>query len=98
MTVARVVGNIWGTKKHPALNQSKLLLVQNMDVESGKVYGEVALAVDKSFDAGPGDTVLLMDEGGSARHILKDKTAPVRLIVCGIVDLVTVKEKTSKYH
>jgi ethanolamine utilization protein EutN len=98
MTVARVVGNVWATRKHGALKNMKLLLVQAMEGVSGKVAGETALAVDKKFGAGPGDTVLLMDEGNSARQILGDKTAPVRLIVCGIVDSVTAQMKTSKYH
>jgi len=98
MRVARVVGNIWATKKHRALESSKLLLVQTINALSGQIVGETTLAVDKKFGAGPGDTVLLVDEGSSARQILVDKTAPVRLIVCGIVDSVTVSKREVKYH
>ena len=98
MTVARVVGNVWATRKHEGLKNSKLLLVQPLDGLSGKLVGQPALAVDKKFGAGPGDTVLLIDEGGSARQILGDKMAPVRLIVCGVVDSVTVQKRTMKYH
>jgi len=98
MRVARVVGNVWATKKHRAFEGSKLLLVQTIDALSGQVVGEPTLAVDKKFGAGPGDTVLLVDEGSSARQILADKTAPVRLIICGIVDSVTVGKREAKYH
>lgn len=98
MTVARVVGNIWATKKHRSLENAKLLLVQPIEGMTGKLIGEPQLAVDKKFGSGPGDTVLVMDEGNSARQILNDKVAPVRLVVCGIVDSVTEGKKTAKYH
>ncbi|MBI2118730.1 MAG: EutN/CcmL family microcompartment protein [Elusimicrobia bacterium] len=98
MRVARVVGNIWATRKHEGLKNSKLLLVQPIERDSGKVMGEISLAIDKNFGAGPGDTVLLVDEGNSARQILNEKKAPVRLVICGIVDSLTVERKTVKYH
>ena len=98
MQVARVVGNVWATRKHESLKDAKLLLVQTLESPSGKISGEPALAVDKSFGAGPGDTVLLVDEGSSARQILKDALAPVRLAVCGIVDSVHAEGQDAKYH
>ena len=96
MKVARVVGNVWATRKHPGLEGAKLLLVRPL--EAGKPAGQVSMAVDRSFGAGPGDTVLLMDEGSSARQILKDAKAPVRLVICGIVDSVTTQGKDARYH
>jgi len=36
--------------------------------------------------AGAGETVLIIDEGNSARQIIGDKTAPLRSIIVGIVD------------
>lgn len=98
MKVARVVGNVWATRKHPGLDGAKLLLVRPMDAAAGKPMGEISLAVDRSFGAGPGDTVLIMDEGSSARQILKDPSAPVRLVICGIVDSVCTEGKEAKYH
>lgn len=97
MRVARVIGNVWGTKKHLALEGIKLLLVQTMEIDSGNVNGELSLAVDQSLGAGPGDTVLLVDEGSSARQILGKKSAPVRLAICGIVDQVCVNGKVKKF-
>lgn len=98
MIVARVVGNVWATRKHPGLENAKLLLVQAIEARSGQVTGEPALAVDLRFGAGPGDTVLLVDEGSSARQILDRKSAPVRLAVCGVVDSVSVGRETSRFH
>ena len=98
MKVARVVGNVWATRKHPALEGAKLLLVRPLDAAAGKPLGEISMAVDRSFDAGPGDAVLIMDEGSSARQVLKDPTAPVRLVICGIVDSVCSEGKEAKYH
>ena len=98
MQIARVVGNIWATRKHKGLKGSKLLLVQALEGSSGKIVGQPAMAVDKNFGAGPGNTVLLIDEGGSARQILEDASSPVRLVVCGIVDSVSLGGRTAKYH
>ncbi len=98
MIIGRVVGNVWATRKHAALDGFKLLLVQPLEVQSGGVAGEPALAVDARFGSGPGDTVLLMDEGSSARQIIRNPKSPVRLIVCGIVDSFTVGSKDFKYH
>ena len=74
------------------------MLVQPLESRSGKVTGEPVLAIDKKFGAGPGDTVLLLDEGGSARQVLEDPRAPVRLIVCGVVDSFSIGKKDFKFH
>lgn len=99
MFIAKVVGNVWATRKHKSLESTKLLLVRRIDGVSGKFLDEdIMLAVDKYIDAGIGNTVLVMDEGGSARQILNDKTAPVRTIICGVVDSVSSGGKTKKWH
>lgn len=48
------------------------------------------MALDKNIDAGVGDTVLMIDDGGSARLVLEDDMAPVRCVVIGLVDDVNV--------
>lgn len=99
MFIAKVVGNLWATRKHKSLEKIKLLLVRRINGLSGKFLDEdIMLAVDKYMDAGIGDAVLVMDEGNSARQILEDKVAPVRTIICGIVDTVFSKNKTKKWH
>jgi microcompartment protein CcmK/EutM len=89
MFIAKVLGNVWATRKHPGLQNSTLLIVKAVDVnDNNKLVGEATLAVDGGQGAGPGDTVLIVDEGGSARKILKNPKAPVRTVIAGIVDKV----------
>lgn len=88
MYIAEVVGNVWGTQKHPSLEGKTMLLVRAIDPVLDKPTGEVLMAVD-TVGAGPGSVVLVVDEGGSARQILKDPNAPVRTVICGIVDRVS---------
>lgn len=98
MFIAKVVGTVWATRKHKSLDSGKLLLVKKCDGLTGKFYDEEPLlAVDVNIDAGIGDIVLVMDEGNSARQIMNNKFAPVRTIVCGIVDIVTCFGKTKKW-
>lgn len=98
MIIARVVGTTWATRRHKSLESMKLLLVQAMDGITGKLHGPVMMAVDRFLGAGIGDVVLIMDEGNSARQILGESAAPIRTIVAGIIDEVTVGERSVKYH
>lgn len=87
MFLARVVGDVVATVKHPALEQRKLLLVQPLTGE-GVPTGRPTIAVD-SVDAGVGDHVLVVDEGNSAAQVLHRPRGPVRTVVVGVVDEVT---------
>ncbi|MBI4668066.1 MAG: EutN/CcmL family microcompartment protein [Elusimicrobia bacterium] len=77
MILGKVAGSIYGTIKHPFYNGKKLLIVDKPD--------GYLIAVD-SVGAGPGDTVLVIDEGNSARQVADDPKAPLRSIIVGIVD------------
>lgn len=92
MILAKVVGNVWSTKKDPTLVSWKLMLIKPLDPATGALTGKTALAVDGGFGAGIGDTVLVLDEGGGARMIMNSETAPVRTIICGVVDAVNIAE------
>ena len=89
MTLGRVVGTVVATVKHPVLEGHKLLLVQPVDAQ-GNPRGRSTLALDV-VQAGPGDMVLLLEEGNSSRMILGDSMAPVRSTIVGIVDAVTTE-------
>ena len=96
MFAAKVVGNVWATRKHKELCNYKLLLVKAMDPhDPRKLLGETTLALDGGFGAGPGDAVLVVDEGGSARKVLGNPKCPVRTVVCGILDRVLINGKTT---
>lgn len=97
MFVGEVVGNVWGVRKHKSLDGKRLLLVRPIDPQTEKPLGEAIMAVDGGVGAGPGSIVLVVDEGNSARMILKDKSAPVRTVICGIVDRVAMKGKDKRY-
>jgi len=94
MTLATVVANVVATEKHPHYRGRKILVVQPVDPE-GRPRGKSLLAVD-GVQAGIGDLVLVVDEGGSARSVIGDETAvTIRTAICGIVDRVDVAEDTA---
>jgi len=86
MKLARVAGTVVSTINVPVFDGRKLLLCDLLD-PSGTPAGGYLIAVD-TVGAGHGETVLLMDEGNSARQILGAPEAPVRTLVVGIVDHV----------
>ena len=92
MTLARVVANVVSTEKHPHYRGQKILVVQPVD-PAGKAKGKSLLAVD-GVQAGVGDLVLVVDEGGSARGVIKDESAvTIRTAICAIVDHVDIEDK-----
>jgi ethanolamine utilization protein EutN len=87
MRLCRVIGNVVATVKHPAYSGHKLLIVQPVEPD-GRDIGKSFLAVD-TVQAGPGDRVLVMSEGGGVRQILQQgDRVPIRSLVVGIVDEV----------
>ncbi|MGE5232978.1 MAG: EutN/CcmL family microcompartment protein [Acidobacteriota bacterium] len=86
MKIARVAGTVVSTIQHPAFDGRKLLLCDLLDA-NGKPSGGYLIAVD-TVGAGVDETVLLLDEGNSARQVLGDGRAPVRTVVAGVIDSV----------
>ncbi|MBI4544316.1 MAG: EutN/CcmL family microcompartment protein [Gemmatimonadetes bacterium] len=86
MTLCRVVGEVISTHKNEHLIGQKLLLVQPLTLE-GEAEGGDLIALDV-VDAGVGDTVLVMREGGSARIVLADEDSPVQAVIVGVVDRI----------
>ncbi len=97
MFVGEVIGNVWGTRKHKSLDGKRLLLVRPIDPLTEAATGDAIMAVEYGTGAGPGSIVLVMDEGGSARSVLKDGEAPVRTVIVGIVDSIVSGGKVKKY-
>lgn len=90
MKLARVAGTVVSTINVPVFDERKLLLCDLL-APDGRPAGGYLIAVDV-VGAGVGETVLLMDEGNSARQILAAPEAPVRTVVVGIVDEVTLAD------
>jgi microcompartment protein CcmK/EutM len=86
MILGKVIGNVVSTIKLKIYEGYKILVVQPVDPDGSRL-GQAVLAID-TVQAGVGDTVLVIDEGNSARVIIGDATAPVRCVVAGIVDHV----------
>lgn len=89
MTLGRVVGEIHSTVNHPFYDARTLLIVEKAKPD-GTAAGGYLIAID-TVDAGVGDSVLVLDEGNGARQVLQSANAPVRSVVVGIVDAVTVQ-------
>jgi ethanolamine utilization protein EutN len=88
MKVGRVVGTVVATIQAPVFEGRKLLLCDLLDA-SGKPDGGYVIAAD-TVGAGAGETVLIIDEGNSARQVVGWDVAPIRAIVVGIVDELTI--------
>jgi ethanolamine utilization protein EutN len=84
MKVARVAGTVVSTIQHPLFDGRKLLLCDVLDT-TGQPAGSHLIAVD-TVGAGTGQTVLLLDEGTSARQIVDLPGGPLRTIIVGIID------------
>ncbi len=88
MKVGRVVGTVVSTINAPVFDGRRLLLCDLLDV-AGRPDGSYLICVD-TVGSGSGETVLIVDEGNSARQVLGLPTAPVRSVVVGIVDQLVV--------
>ncbi len=86
MILGRVSGAIYSTINHNFYDSKRLLLVDHLKSD-GSPSGKYLIAVD-TVDAGAGETVLVIDEGNSARQIIDDSSAPVRSVIIGIVDQI----------
>lgn len=89
MYIGKVIGNVVSTIKIDHLHSRKLLLVDVLDLD-GKETGNYDIAVDV-VQAGPGDTVLVIDEGNGARQVLNLDPGAVRAVIVGIVDEVALQ-------
>jgi microcompartment protein CcmK/EutM len=84
MILGRVVGAITSTINHPFYDGKKLMIVERITPD-GAAAGDSLIAVD-TVGAGPGQRVVVLDEGNGARQIFVSKDAPVRSVIVGIVD------------
>ncbi|MDP4104310.1 MAG: EutN/CcmL family microcompartment protein [Bacillota bacterium] len=81
MITARLIDNVWATRKADSLNGLKFMLAE---VISGTNEGQRLIVVD-IISAGIGDRVIIT-QGSSARRMLGDDSIPIDAIVVGIID------------
>lgn len=84
MLVARVIGELVSSQKHPSHEGRKALLVQPLHLD-GTDRGDAVVALD-SVDAGVGDRVLLVTEGYSAMTAVGRPESPIDMAVIGVID------------
>jgi len=89
MILGKIIGNVVSTVKATGYESRKILIVQPVG-PSGSSKGQSFLAVD-TVQAGIGDTVLVLEEGGSARMILDEpETFTIKAVIAGIVDEISM--------
>jgi len=86
MLIARVVGDLTATQKHPSHEGRKILLVQPLNLD-GSERGAPMVALD-SVSAGIGEKVLVTTDGYAAFTAVGHKLAPIDAAVIGIIDHV----------
>jgi len=86
MLIARVIGEMVSTHKHPSHAGRKALVVQPLDLD-GANRGDPVIAFD-AVDAGVGDRVLLVTEGFSAMTSVERPESPIDMAVVGVIDRI----------
>lgn len=81
MITAKLIDNVWATRKADSLNGLKFMLAE---VIGGNSDGE-RLIVSDIIGAGIGDRVIVCT-GSSARRMLGDDNIPIDAAVIGIID------------
>ena len=89
MITGKVIGEIHSTVQHPFFEGKKLLVVEKTKPD-GQLMGDYLIAVD-TVGAGVGEPVLIVDEGNSARQIVDSTTAPLRSVIVGIIDQISLE-------
>lgn len=81
MIAAKVIDNIWSTRKADSLRGLKFMLVE---VLGGIDAGRLLIAAD-TIGAGIGERVLVCT-GSSARKMLNQDDVPIDAVIIGIID------------
>jgi microcompartment protein CcmK/EutM len=88
MILCTVTGTIVSTQKKESLRAHKILIVQPIALDREPV-GRDFLAIDH-VDAGPGDMVLVVQEGAAAAQLLGRNDIPVHSVIVAVVDDISV--------
>ena len=90
MLIARVVGELVATQKHPSHEGRNLLLVQPVNLD-GSNRGDAVVALD-AIGVGIGDQVLLTTDGYAAMTSVGRIQSPIDMAVIGFIDQINVTE------
>ncbi|MBW4420577.1 MAG: EutN/CcmL family microcompartment protein [Myxacorys californica WJT36-NPBG1] len=91
MQIAKVRGTVVSTQKEPSLRGVKFLLVQLLD-DAGEPLPVYEVAAD---NVGAGiDEWVLVSRGSAARQVPGSESRPVDAAVIGIIDTVSVDNRS----
>lgn len=84
MDMAKVIGSIVSTKKHPSLVGTKICVIQPIN-HDGQEVGKALIAIDPDSRVGYGETVYFVT-GGDATTLDETRPMPIEAAIVGIVD------------
>ena len=98
MILADVIGTVASPSETiPFLDGRRMLLIRAIHPRTGEpMDGAPRIALDNGIGAGPGDRVLVIDEGNSSRQITETRETPVKTMIVGFVDAVETNEASGK--
>jgi ethanolamine utilization protein EutN len=91
MLLAKVIGNVWSTKKKDEISALRLLLIQPLG-KNLKPEGNVLVAADE-VGAGFGELVIVTQGSPAMRAFNKEKLVPIDAVVVAIVDNLEVDDE-----
>ncbi len=93
MLLARVIGNIWSTKKKDEISALRLLLIQPLG-EDLEPAGNVIIAADE-IGAGFEEMVIVTRGAPAMQAFSKEKPIPIDAVVIGIVDNLEMADEAA---
>src|SRR5260370_29827890 len=93
MFLGKVIGTVWSTKKTPALEGVRFLIVHPLDMDREPTKNVVVVA--DRLGAGTGETVMCA-YGKAARTAIGNQEMSIEAAVVGIVDRVDLTETESE--
>jgi microcompartment protein CcmK/EutM len=90
LTLGKVIGTVWATRKDENLVGLKFMVVKHIDLDY-KEKEQFIIAVD-SVQAGIGDTVLVTT-GSSARQTELTKNKSIDAVIMAVVDKLDISKK-----
>ena len=93
MLLAKVIGNVWSTKKLDKIMALRLLLIQPLGAQLEPV-DNVLIAADET-GAGFGEMVIVSQGSPAMQAFSKKELIPIDAVVVGIVDNLETAETVS---
>jgi len=90
MLLAKVVGNVWSTKKKDEISALRLLVIQPLGNDLNP-EGNIQVAADE-VGAGFGELVIVTQGSPAMRAFNKEKMIPIDAVVVGIVDNIEMAD------